>query len=38
MASNYNRRLLPVEVLVENGAWRVIRRRQTLDDVLALEL
>ena len=37
MASNYNRRLLPVEVLVENGAWRVIRRRQTLEDVLALE-
>jgi diaminopimelate decarboxylase len=37
MASNYNRRMLPAEVLVENGAWRVIRRRQTLDDVLALE-
>ncbi len=38
MASNYNRRLLPAEVLVEDGAARVIRRRQTLDDVLALEL
>jgi diaminopimelate decarboxylase len=38
MASNYNRRLLPAEVLVEDGKWRVIRRRQTLDDVLALEL
>ncbi len=37
MASNYNRRLLPAEVLVEAGKWRVIRRRQTLDDVLALE-
>jgi diaminopimelate decarboxylase len=37
MASNYNRRLLPAEVLVENGAPRLIRRRQTLDDVLALE-
>ena len=37
MASNYNRRLLPPEVLVEDGGWRVIRRRQTLDDVLALE-
>jgi diaminopimelate decarboxylase len=37
MASNYNRRMLPSEVLVEDGAWRVIRRRQTLDDVLALE-
>jgi diaminopimelate decarboxylase len=38
MASNYNRRLLPAEVLVENGSAQVIRRRQTLDDVLALEL
>ncbi len=38
MASNYNRRMLPAEVLVENGAARLIRRRQTLDDVLALEL
>ena len=37
MGSNYNRRLLPPEVLVDNGAWTVIRRRQTLDDVLALE-
>lgn len=37
MASNYNRRLLPAEVLVENGTPRVIRRRQTLDDLLALE-
>jgi diaminopimelate decarboxylase len=38
MASNYNRRLLPAEVMVEEGAARLIRRRQTLDDVLALEL
>jgi diaminopimelate decarboxylase len=37
MASNYNRRMLPAEVLVEDGAARVIRRRQTLEDVLALE-
>ena len=37
MASNYNRRLLPAEVMVENGTATVIRRRQTLDDVLALE-
>src|SRR4030095_6866156 len=37
MGSNYNRRLLPPEVLVDKGAWSVIRRRQTLDDVLALE-
>ena len=37
MASNYNRRPLPAEVLVDSGAWRVVRRRQTLDDMLALE-
>jgi diaminopimelate decarboxylase len=38
MASNYNRRLLPPEVLVDDGQWQVIRRRQTIDDVLALEV
>jgi diaminopimelate decarboxylase len=37
MASNYNRRPLPVEVLVDEGRWRVIRRRQTIEDMLALE-
>ena len=37
MASNYNRRPLPPEVLVDNGAWRVIKRRQTIEDQLALE-
>jgi diaminopimelate decarboxylase len=37
MASNYNRRLLAPEVLVERSGWRVIRRRQTIDDLLALE-
>jgi len=37
MASNYNRHVLPPEVLVDAGQWTVIRRRQTLDDVLALE-
>jgi len=37
MASNYNRRPLPAEVLVDGGRWRVIRRRQTVDDMLALE-
>ncbi len=37
MASNYNRRPLPAEVLVDNGTWRVIRRRQTVDDQLSLE-
>ena len=34
MASNYNRRPLPAEVLVDEGRWRVIRRRQTVDDML----
>ena len=38
MASNYNRRLLAPEVLVDEGAWTTIRRRQTMDDLLALEL
>jgi diaminopimelate decarboxylase len=37
MASNYNRRPLPCEALVDNGEWRVVRRRQTIDDLLALE-
>ena len=37
MASNYNRRPLPAEVLVDEGTWRVIRRRQTVDDMIALE-
>ena len=37
MASNYNRRPLAPEVLVDEGRWRVIRRRQTIDDMLLLE-
>lgn len=37
MASNYNRRPLPSEVLVDQGRARLIRRRQTIDDQLALE-
>jgi diaminopimelate decarboxylase len=37
MASNYNRHPIPAEVLVENGRWRVVRRRQTVDDMTALE-
>lgn len=38
MASNYNRRPMPAEVLVDDGAWRVIRRRQTIEDMLASEV
>jgi diaminopimelate decarboxylase len=37
MASNYNRRPMPAEVLVDGSAWSIIRRRQTIDDLLALE-
>ncbi len=37
MASNYNRRPLPPEVLVDAGEWKLIRRRQSLDDMLVLE-
>jgi diaminopimelate decarboxylase len=37
MASNYNRRPLPAEVVVDGGEWRVVRRRQTIDDMLSLE-
>lgn len=37
MGSNYNRRLFPPEVMVDGGSWTIIRRRQTLDDMLALE-
>ena len=38
MASNYNRRPLPAEVMVEDGKARVIRRRQTIDELLSLEI
>jgi hypothetical protein len=34
MASNYNRRPAAAEVLVDAGAWRLARRRQTLDDLM----
>lgn len=37
MASNYNRRVMPAEVLVDAGRPTLIRRRQTIDDLLALE-
>jgi diaminopimelate decarboxylase len=37
MSSNYNRRPLPPETLVDGGGWRLIRRRQSVDDMLALE-
>ncbi|HEX9493814.1 MAG TPA: diaminopimelate decarboxylase [Thermoanaerobaculia bacterium] len=34
MASHYNARLLPPEVVVEGGTMRLIRERQTLDDLV----
>ncbi|MEO8077225.1 MAG: diaminopimelate decarboxylase [Acidobacteriota bacterium] len=37
MASNYNRRTMPAEVLVDGATWSVIRRRQSIEDLLALE-
>lgn len=37
MSSNYNSRPLAPEVLVERGQARLIRRRQTADELLALE-
>jgi len=37
MGSTYNRRPLPPEVLVDGDEWRIIRRRQTIDDLIALE-
>jgi diaminopimelate decarboxylase len=38
MASNYNSRPLPTEILVEGNKASVIRKRQTLDDLIAGEL
>jgi diaminopimelate decarboxylase len=37
MSSNYNSRPLIPEVLVDGGQARLIRRRQTIDELLALE-
>ena len=37
MSSNYNSRPLLAEVLLDNGEARLIRRRQTIQDLLALE-
>ena len=37
MASNYNTRTLAPEILLDGGIPQIIRRRQTLDDLLGLE-
>ena len=34
MASNYNSRYLPAEVMVVDGKDYLIRKRQTIDDIL----
>jgi diaminopimelate decarboxylase len=34
MASNYNTRPMPAEILVDGDAAHIVRERQTLDDVL----
>ena len=38
MASNYNSRPLPAEILVDGAAATVVRQRQTLDDIIAGEI
>jgi diaminopimelate decarboxylase len=37
LASNYNSRLRPAEVLVDGGVWKLIRRRETLEDLVVAE-
>ena len=37
MSSNYNSRLYAPEVLIDGGTHKLIRRRQTFDELLALE-
>ncbi len=38
MASNYNSRFRPAEVLVEGDSYRLIRRRETMEDLLATQV
>lgn len=38
LASNYNSRVRPAEVLVEGDAWRVARARETYDDLVRGEM
>jgi diaminopimelate decarboxylase len=37
MASNYNTKPLVAEVLIENGKPQLVRRRQTVEDILSME-
>ena len=38
MASNYNSRVRPAEVLIDNGQDYLIRRRETIEDLWATEI
>jgi len=38
MSSNYNTRPRPAEVAIENGSDRIIRKRETFEDLIAQEL
>jgi diaminopimelate decarboxylase len=38
MASNYNSKPLVAEVLIENGTANLVRRRQTLDEIIQAEI
>ena len=38
MSSNYNRRPTAAEVLVTGEGWRVVRRRQTIDEMLQFDV
>ena len=38
MSSNYNERPRPPEVMVDGGSWKVVRRRETFEDLLRSEL
>ena len=37
MSSNYNNRPRVAEVLVDGGSYKIIRKRETLEDLVALE-
>jgi diaminopimelate decarboxylase len=38
MGSTYNARPRPPEILVEGASWRIVRRRETWDDLIGLEM
>jgi diaminopimelate decarboxylase len=38
MSSNYNTRFRPAEVLIDNGKARLVRRRETLEDLLKTQV